>query len=56
MPLFTGGASSTGAVVEWTVVLPQLRLVSLRGHCRAHSRRCATTDGSDVIVAVTSRV
>ena len=34
----------SSADVEETVELPQLQLVFLRGHCRAHSRRCATTD------------
>ena len=33
----------SSADVEETVELPQLRPVE-RGHCRAHARRCATTD------------
>ena len=46
----------SSANVEETVELPQLQLVFLRGHCRALSRRCATTvlSGSDVTVVVTS--
>ena len=38
-----GPASSSGAVGEETVELPQLQLVE-PGHCRAHARRCATAD------------
>ena len=44
MSLLCWSHSSPSADVEETVELPQLRLVFLRGHCRAHSRRCATTD------------